>query len=129
MFMADKYAAAAERNGKENRTGRRKLEVDHVEPRSKGGLHHPYNMRLMERGNNGSKSNKQGGFGKFESLISPVDEELNRSQKHKKGLNAMRGFPGQSLAPTSGSQIVDRANGNMQLNGHAATLGVPLDLF
>ena len=41
----------------------------------------------------------------------------------------MRGFPGQSLAPTSGSQIVDRANGNMQLNGHAATLGVPLDLF
>ena len=56
-------------------------------------------------------------------------KELERSQKFKKGLNAMRGFPGQSFAPTSGSQIVDRANGNMQLNGNAATLGVPLDLF
>ena len=129
MFMNDKYAAAAERNSKENRKGKHKLEVDHVEPRSKGGLHHPYNMRLMERGNNGSKGNKQGGFGKFESLLSPVDEELKRSEKLKQGLNAMRGFPGQSLAPTSGSQIVDRANGNMQLNGNAATLGVPLDLF
>ena len=58
-----------------------------------------------------------------------VDEELKRSEKLKQGLNAMRGFPGQSLAPTSGSEIVDRANGNMQLNGNAATLGVPLDLF
>lgn len=129
MFMNDKYAAAAERNGKEGRNGKHKLEVDHVEPRSKGGLHHPYNMRLMERGNNISKGNKQGGFGKFESLLSPVDEELDRSQKLKQGLSALRGFPGQSLAPTSGSQIVDRANGNMQSNGNAATLGVPLDLF
>jgi len=129
MFMRDKYAAAAERNAKEGRTGNRKLEVDHVEPRSKNGLHHPYNLRLMERGNNGSKGNKQGGFGKFESLLSSVDEELSRSQKLKQGQNAMRGLPGQSLAPTSGSQIVDRANGNMQLNGNAATLGVPLDLF
>ena len=129
MFMKDKYAAAAERNAKENRRGKHKIEVDHVEPRSKGGLHHPYNTRLMERGNNIGKGNKQGGFGKFESLLSPVDEEFDRSQKYKQGANAMRGFPGQSLAPTSGSQIVDRANGNMQLNGNAATLGVPLDLF
>lgn len=129
MFLNDKYAAAAERNAKEKRKGNNKLEVDHVEPRSKGGLHHPYNTRLMERGNNIAKGNKQGGFGQFESLLGPVDAELNRSQKLKAGLNAMRGFPGQSSAPTSGSDIVDRANGNSQMNGYAATLGVPLDLF
>ena len=90
MFMRDKYAAAAERNGKEGRTGNRKLEVDHVEPRSKGGLHHPYNLRLMERGNNGSKGNKQGGFGKFESLLGDLDLELNRSQLFAKGANSMK---------------------------------------
>ena len=90
MFMNDKYAAAAERNAQEGRTGSRKLEVDHVEPRSKGGLHHPYNMRLMERGNNGAKSNKQGGFGKFESLIGDLDLEIKRGLSFAKGANAMK---------------------------------------
>ena len=56
-------------------------------------------------------------------------KELDRSQRFKAGANAMRGFPGQSLEPSSGSQIVDRANGNMQSTGYASTLGVPLDLF
>ena len=77
MFMDDKYAAASERNTAEGRTGSRKLEVDHVEPRSKGGLHHPYNLRLMERGKNGSKGNKQGGFGEFESLLTETKKEFD----------------------------------------------------
>ncbi len=80
MFLADKYAAAAERNAIEGRTGNRKLEVDHVEPRSKGGLHHPYNLRLMERGNNGHKSDKQGGFGKFESLLAETKAEFDNQE-------------------------------------------------
>ena len=137
MFMNDKYAAAAERNSKENRKGKHKLEVDHVEPRSRGGLHHPYNLRLMERGDNIKKGNKQGGFGKFQSLESPEefkkwsDNDTKRKHAASKGLALPPriAFPGQSLAPSSGSQIVDRANGNMQMTGNAATLGVPLDLF
>ena len=56
-------------------------------------------------------------------------DQRSQNDKWKKGRNAMRGFPGQSFAPTSGSQIVDRANGNMQLTGNAATLGVPLEFF
>lgn len=90
MFMKDKYAAAAERNAKENRTGSRKLEVDHVEPRSKGGLHHPYNTRLMERKNNIRKGAKQGGFGKFESLLGDLDLEIKRGLSFAKGANAMK---------------------------------------
>jgi len=93
MFMRDKYAAAAERNAKEGRTGNRKLEVDHVEPRSKGGLHHPYNTRLMERGDNIKKGNKQGGFGKYQSLLSPEgfkewsDNHSKRIKAASKGLS------------------------------------------
>ena len=91
MFMDDKYAAAAERNAAEGRNGSRKLEVDHVEPRSKGGLHHPYNLRLMERGKNGSKGNKQGGFGEFESLLTETKKEFDnqdlRISDSKKGIS------------------------------------------
>ena len=105
MFMRDKYAAAAERNAKEGRKGNRKLEVDHVEPRSKGGLHHPYNLRLMERGNNGSKGNKQGGFGKFESLLGDLDLEIKRSSSFAKGANAMK--LGGNLVLEYGSAFVE----------------------
>ena len=56
-------------------------------------------------------------------------DQLSQLDKWPKGKNAMRGFPSQSFAPTTGSEIVDRVNENMQTNGYAATLGVPLDLF
>ena len=135
MFMDDKYAAAAERNAKEGRTGSRKLEVDHVEPRSKGGLHHPYNLRLMERGNNVSKGSKQGGFGKFESLLAETKAEFdNQDQRLRDSKNGVSPrprvfFPGGGFDSESGSPIVDRVNGSMKENGYAATLGIPLELF
>ena len=112
MFMRDKYAAAAERNLQENRTGNDKLEVDHVEPRSKGGLHHPYNVRLMKRGNNGSKGNKQGGFGIFESLL-PLDQELERGAIFRSGGNALDVpdviYGALNTAAARGGPVVDTA--------------------
>lgn len=97
MFLDDKYAAVAERNVNEGRTGSRKLVIDHVEPRSKGGLHHPYNVRAMESGNNATKGAKQGGFGIFESLISDVDSQLQRGANFVKGNNAMSTVAGKVL--------------------------------
>ena len=38
-------------------------------------------------------------------------------------------IPGAFYGSESGSQIVDRANGNMRSNGYAALMGMPLDLF
>ena len=37
--------------------------------------------------------------------------------------------PGAFYGSESGSQIVDRANGNMRATGYAALMGMPLDLF
>lgn len=102
MFMQTYYDVAAERNISEGRTGNNKLEVDHVEPRSKGGPHHPYNMRLMERGNNIAKSNRQGGFGKFESLLAldkhlGILDQINSLIAWRNGDNAMSNFLNASL--------------------------------
>lgn len=105
MFMQTYYDVAAERNLAEGRTGNRKLEVDHREPRSQNGLHHPYNMGLMERGNNIKKSNKQGGFGKFESLLGDIDLEIKRGLSFAKGSNAMK--LGGNLVLEYGSALVD----------------------
>lgn len=37
--------------------------------------------------------------------------------------------PGAFYGSESGSQVVDRANGNMRSNGYAALMGMPLDLL
>tara|TARA_B100001059_G_scaffold104308_1_gene104141 strand:- start:3141 stop:3770 length:630 start_codon:yes stop_codon:yes gene_type:complete len=51
-------------------------------------------------------------------------------QKLESKRPSIRFYGGSALLNyTSGSQIVDRVNGNAASNGHAATLGVPLDLF
>ena len=135
MFMDDKYKAAAERNAAEGRTGARKLEVDHVEPRSKGGLHHPYNLRLMERGDNIRKGSQQGGFGNFQSLLAETKAEFdNQDQRINDTRNGRSPrprvfFPGGTFDSDSGSPIVDRVNESMRETGYAGTLGIPLELF
>ena len=81
MFMQTYYDVAAERNAKEGRTGDNKIEVDHRIPRSQGGLHHPYNLGLLERKDNGKKSDKIGGQHNYLSLIedkSPLWAEYAR---------------------------------------------------
>lgn len=135
MFLDDKYKAVAERNAAEGRTGSRKLEIDHVEPRSKGGPHHPYNVRAMERGDNIRKGNKQGGFGKFQSLLTETKAEFdNQDQRLRDSKNGVSPrprvfFPGGTFDSDSGSPIVDRVIEGMRETGYASTLGIPLEPF
>ena len=70
MFMKTYYDIAAERNAAEGRTGPNKLEVDHKISRFNGGLHHPYNVGLMESAENGKKgADSNYGKYKYEPLL------------------------------------------------------------
>lgn len=72
MFMQTYYDVANERNVAEGRTGPNKLEVDHKISRADKGLHHPYNVGLMERAEN-SKKGADSNYGKYkyEPLLPP----------------------------------------------------------
>ena len=108
-MMVDNYYDEASKRG---------LQVDHTYPAQKGGMHHPSNLRLMTPKENGRKGARIGGNYKTEPFIKP-------------GLNGDLHIPvpGAFDGSESGSQIVDRANGNMRSNGYAALMGMPLDLF
>ena len=107
--MVDNYYEEASKRG---------LQVDHTIPAKHGGMHHPSNLRLMTPKENGSKGSKLGGNYKTEPFIKPaVNGDLHFA------------VPGAFYGSESGSQIVDRANGNMRSNGYAALMGMPLDLF
>jgi hypothetical protein len=47
----------------------RGLHVDHVDPAKIGGMHHPYNLKLMQPTENIRKGSKVGGDYKYEPLI------------------------------------------------------------
>tara|TARA_R100000742_G_C4227640_1_gene49911 strand:- start:48 stop:689 length:642 start_codon:yes stop_codon:yes gene_type:complete len=57
-----------------------------------------------------------------------LQNQLGRMERSKPSLRLSFGNGGIGQI-TTGSQIVDRANANMQETGHASLMGVPLDLF
>lgn len=120
------------------------MDIDHMNSLASGGVEHPNNMRLQNSTKNRSEgARKMTKYQKTSMMVADNVPDQIKVQGPKPtprqrqiimagGVAAVNFTSSLSdvLKPyTSGSQIVDRANGSAAAHGNPATLGVPLDFM